>query len=152
MYIAIASDHAGVALKEQLKEFLKEMKIESLDFGSNSSDPVDYPDFAKQVCDAVNKKRCDLGILVDSSGLGMSIAANKCKGIRCALCYNDHTAMLARNHNDANVLALGSKMLDAQKAKDIVKIFVNTNYSKEERHNKRINKIARLEQEYAGCK
>ena len=140
MKIIIASDHAGYKLKEELKEYLKELGHETEDLGTNSEQPVDYPDYgykaAKQASDSGDK-----GILLCGSGIGMSIVANKVKGIRAALCHNEYTAKAARQHNDANILCLGARDIDTETAKKITKIFLETEVSSEARHKRRISEI-----------
>jgi len=139
--IAIAADHAGI----QLKAFLiKEVKdVEFVDFGPNSPESVDYPDFAKKACEAVQKKECERAVLVCGSGIGMSIAANKMKGIRAAHVESAFTAQLAAEHNNANVLCLGQRITGEAHALAAVKAWLGAKF--EERHQKRIDKIHGLE-------
>ncbi|MBW2980341.1 ribose 5-phosphate isomerase B [Candidatus Woesearchaeota archaeon] len=140
MKITIASDHAGYKLKEELKKYLQELGHEAEDLGTDSEESVDYPDYgkkaAKQVASSKNK-----GILICGSGIGMSIVANKVKGIRAALCHNEHTVKAARQHNDANILCLGARDIDSKTAKKLTKIFLETEASSEERHKRRVSKI-----------
>ncbi len=144
MKIAIGSDHAGYELKEKIKEFLKENKYEFEDFGTDSSDSVDYPDFAKRVSEAVIGG-FNFGILICGSGIGMSMAANKFPGIRAAFCMNPELAKASREHNNANVLTLGARFIGEDLAKKIVKTFLETEFTDEERHIKRVKKIGELE-------
>ncbi len=144
MKIAIGSDHAGYELKEKIKEFLKENKYEFEDFGTDSSDSVDYPDFAKRVSEAVIGG-FNFGILICGSGIGMSMAANKFPGVRAAFCMNPELAKASREHNNANVLTLGARFIGEDLAKKIVKTFLETEFTDEERHIKRVKKIGELE-------
>ncbi|NLN14388.1 MAG: ribose 5-phosphate isomerase B [Tissierellia bacterium] len=140
MKIGIGSDHGGYELKEVIKEYLTSEGIEFVDYGTNSLDSVDYPDFGKRVADAVLNKEVDRGILICGTGIGISITANRIKGIRCALCSDTFSARMSRLHNDANILALGGRVLGKGLALDIVKIFLETEFEGG-RHERRINKI-----------
>ena len=141
MKIAIASDHAGIQLKSF---FLQELKnIEFVDFGPHSNASVDYPDFAKLACESVQKKQTDRAILICGSGIGMSIAANKMKGIRAAHVESSFTAYLASLHNDANVLCIGERVTGQAHALAMVNAWLETKF--EARHQKRIDKIHQLE-------
>lgn len=140
MKIAIANDHNGVNIKTMLKKYLEELGYEVLDFGSNTSESVDYPNYAFKVGKSVANKESDLGILICGTGIGMSIACNKVKGIRCAKVSNVEEAMLSRKHNNANVIALSSH-LPENELKEIVKVFIKTDFSNEERHIRRNNLI-----------
>ncbi len=146
--IAIGCDHAAVTLKETIKKHLKEQGFEVEDFGCFSSESVDYSDYALKVAEAVALGKCDKGILICGTGIGMSIAANKVKGIRCAHCSDTFSAKATRLHNDANVLALGERVLGVGLALEIVDCFMNTPFSGEERHIRRINKISAIEEKY----
>ncbi|GMQ57681.1 ribose 5-phosphate isomerase B [Vallitalea sediminicola] len=139
--IAIGSDHGGFELKQEVIKYLETNKIEFKDYGCYDQNSVDYPDFAKKVCKAVVNKESDKGILICGTGIGISIAANKVKGIRAALCHDCFSAKATREHNDANVLALGGRIVGIELALMIVNIFLNTEFSNDERHIKRINKI-----------
>jgi len=141
MKIAVGSDHGGYQLKEDLKKYLKEQNIEYIDFGCDSERSVDYPDIGFKVALEVKKGKYDRGILICGSGIGMSIVANKVKGIRAALCHNEFTARYARKHNDANILALGGRVLGSGLAKEIVKVWLETEFNQGERHVNRLNKI-----------
>jgi RpiB/LacA/LacB family sugar-phosphate isomerase len=149
MKIAIGSDHAGFALKEKIKEFLKANGYHFEDFGAHSEEASDYPDFAKKVAEAV-LSGFDLGILICGSGIGMSIAANKFPGIRAAFCTSPEIAKASREHNNANILTLGARFIDEKTAIKIVKIFIETKFSGEERHIRRLKKIAELETIFMG--
>lgn len=143
MRIVIGSDHAGFELKEEIKKFFSEY-YEILDVGTNSTDSVDYPDFAKRVCDCILKNKVDIGILICGTGIGMSITANKFKGIYAALCYDTNTASLARRHNNANVLCLGGRTTKLEDAIEIVKTFLNEGFESG-RHLRRYEKIKEIE-------
>ncbi len=139
--IAIGSDHGGFALKQEIKEYLEERKIPYKDFGTNTADSCDYPLYAKEVAHAVANKECEKGILICGTGIGISITANKVKGIRCALCHDCFSAQATREHNDANILAMGGRVVGAGLALKIVDTFLNTEFSNDERHLRRINMI-----------
>lgn len=138
--VAIASDHAGYKMKEMLKKFLEEEGYEFLDLGTNSERSVDYPDYAQKLCKKILKGKADFGILVCGSGIGMSIAANRFKGIRAALCHNSEIAKLARLHNNANILCLGERIIGEEVAKECVKTFLSTKFESG-RHARRVCKI-----------
>jgi ribose 5-phosphate isomerase B len=129
MKIAIGSDHAGFTYKEQIKPFLVSLGHEVRDFGTGSAEPVDYPAFIRPTAEAVAKGECDRGIVLGGSGNGEAIVANKVRGIRCALCFSHDTARWAREHNDANVLALGERTVTPELALEIVRIFMETAFS-----------------------
>lgn len=140
MKIAIASDHAGFQYKEKIKALLQQLGHEVRDFGTNSPEPVDYPVFIRPVAQAVARGECDRGIVLGGSGNGEAMVANKVKGIRCALCWNLESARLSREHNDANVLSLGERMMPEQTALEIVKIWLETPFAGG-RHVRRIEQI-----------
>jgi ribose 5-phosphate isomerase B len=144
MLIAIGSDHGGFRLKEDIKEFLKEKGYTFRDFGTNSTESVDYPDFARAVAQAVVSGEYARGILVCGTGVGISIAANKVKGIRAALCHDEYTAQMSREHNDANILALGERVTGCGLARSIVEKWLTTEFAGG-RHAKRVCKISELE-------
>jgi len=146
MKIAIGADHAGYELKEKIKARLLERGIELNDLGTVSNDSVDYPDFARLVGEEVVQKRADRGILVCGSGIGMSIAANKVHGVRAANVASEYEAQLSREHNDANVLAVGARTLDEATAEAIVEKFLSTPFAGG-RHQRRVDKIMQIEQE-----
>ena len=143
--IYIASDHGGFELKEEIKRFLATTGYAFEDFGTNSTDSVDYPDYAYKVAKEVAKSKDNKGILICNTGAGMCIVANKVKGIRAAECYNEETARLSRDHNDANVLCLGGKMTSKELAEKMVKIWLETPFSNGERHLRRLGKIPEIE-------
>ena len=142
--IAIGSDHAGYELKEKIKEYLNDNDINYIDFGTNSIDSCDYPDFAERVSMYVSKNENSQGILVCGSGIGVSIVANKTKNVRAALCYSSECAELSRKHNNANVLCLGARFIDFEIAKEIIESFLNTDFEGG-RHLNRVNKIKAIE-------
>ena len=142
--LAIGSDHAGYELKEKIKKYFEENGIKFTDFGTFSWESCDYPIIAEKVGNSVLNKESEKGILICGAGIGMSIAANKIKDVRAALCYEPELAELARKHNNANVLCIGGRFTDFEKAKEIVKTFLNTDFEGE-RHQRRIDMIKKLE-------
>ncbi len=142
--IAIGSDHAAHGLKEFVKTVLAELGEECKDFGTNSSESVDYPKYAGLVANAVADGECEKGILICGSGIGMSMAANKVKGVRAALCSEPLSASLSRQHNDANVLCMGARLIGEEMAKEIVKTWLETAFSGGERHIRRIAMMDKL--------
>lgn len=140
MKISIGSDHAGFDLKEQLKNYLEEEGYEVIDEGTYSLESVDYPDFGKKVGQRVADKEADRGLVVCGSGIGISIAANKVPGIRCALVSEPLSARLSRQHNDANVLALGGRLTGLEMAKECLRVFLQTDFEGG-RHQRRIDKL-----------
>ncbi|MBE7026869.1 MAG: ribose 5-phosphate isomerase B [Ruminococcaceae bacterium] len=142
--IAIGSDHGGFELKAKIIEFLKEKNVEVKDYGCYNTDSIDYPDVAKDVCQAVVKNECERGILVCGTGIGISIAANKVRGIRAALCHSSFDAKMCRMHNDANVLCLGGRTTGPEIALEIVNSYLSASFEGG-RHAKRVEKIMSLE-------
>ncbi|HEY3915254.1 MAG TPA: ribose 5-phosphate isomerase B [Verrucomicrobiae bacterium] len=141
MKIGIGSDHAGFEYKERIKQLLKELGHDVRDFGTDSSrEPVDYPDFIRPVAEAVAKGEQERGIVLGGSGNGEAIVANRVRGIRCAVCWNLESARLGREHNDANVLSLGQRMMPPELALEIVKVWLNTPFAGG-RHERRIREI-----------
>ena len=138
--ISLASDHAGFALKEIIKKKLINKKIKVFDLGPRTKDSVDYPDYAKKVARNVCSKRTNMGILVCGSGTGMAMSANKFRKIRAAVCYNSASTRLSRTHNNANILALGSRLTNNKKALELVNIFLSTKFEGG-RHLRRVKKI-----------
>jgi ribose 5-phosphate isomerase B len=145
--IAIGADHGGFPLKEQLKAYLGGLGVQVRDFGTNSTDAVDYPDFAHPVAKAVAGRQVDAGILVDGAGIGSAMAANKVPGVRAAACYSPALAKNSREHNGANVLSLGSSQNSFDEVKAIVDAFLTTEIS-EDRHKNRVGKIDSIDREY----
>lgn len=138
--IFIASDHAGFSLKELVVEEFQKSDIKITDLGCDSTNSVDYPDFAQKLSTQISQES-DFGILICGSGIGISIAANRFKHIRAALCHNLESATLARKHNNANVICLGARMIQSKDAFDMIKAFLNTEFE-DGRHAKRVNKLA----------
>lgn len=139
--IALASDHGGYDLKEKVKEYLEKNGLEYKDFGCYSKESCDYPDFAKPAAKAVAEGVCERGIVICTTGIGVMICANKISGIRCALCGDPVSAALTRLHNDANMLAIGAGITGELVALDVVDKFLNTPFSGDERHERRVYKI-----------
>ena len=144
MKVALGSDHAGVGLKKEILSVLQELGIEWVDFGTKTEESVDYPDFGEKVSEAVSNGDYDRGILVCGTGIGMSIVANKFRGIRAALCNDEYSAKMSRLHNDANLLVLPGRIMDKNTAKEVVKIWFNTPFEGG-RHQRRIDKIREIE-------
>lgn len=144
--IAIASDHGGYKLKEAIKVFLSENGYEYKDFGTNSEESCDYADYAKPVALSVKNGECEKGILICGTGIGMSLAANKVKGIRAALCGDYFSAKYTRLHNDANIICIGERVTGEGLALELVDVFLKTEFEGG-RHAKRIEKIAKMEEE-----
>lgn len=146
--IALGADHGGFELKEQLKAYLREWGYTPLDLGTSSRDAVDYPDFAEAVANAVVRGDAALGVAVDSAGIGSSIAANKVPGARAALCYDRATARNSREHNDANILTLGARLIASETAREILAVWLETPFAGG-RHQKRVDKIRAIEERHA---
>jgi ribose 5-phosphate isomerase B len=145
--IGVGADHGGYPLKEELKTYLAELGQRVRDFGTNSTDAVDYPDFAHAVARAVSDGECDLGIIIDGAGVGSCMTANKVPGVRAAACYSVKVAVNSREHNDANVLTLGSGTITPAEMREIVRAWLSTELT-EERHRKRVAKIEAVERQY----
>jgi len=141
--IAVGADHGGFEMKEALKGFLTEIGFTYQDFGTHSTEPVDYPDFAQTVALAVSRRKCDLGIMIDGAGIGSCMVANKVPGIRAAMCYDEASARNSREHNGANLLTLGGKVISNEKMRGIVRVWLATDLT-EERHRRRVAKIDAL--------
>lgn len=144
--IAIGSDHGGYKLKEEIKKYLKEKEIEYKDFGTMNEENIDYPNIATEVAKSVQSKECEKGILICRSGIGMSICANKFKGIRCTPCYKEETAKFSRMHNDSNILALGADYVTTNEAICILRIWLVTEFEGG-RHEERLKLIEKIENE-----
>lgn len=145
MKIAIACDHGGFELKEKIRDFLTDSGYDVEDMGCHDTNSVNYPDYAFPLCEAVSRGEYDRGILICGTGIGMSICANKVRGIRCALCSEPVSASLTRRHNDANVLAMGARIIGTELAKEIVRVFLTTDFEGG-RHEARVNKIKSYEE------
>lgn len=149
MKIAVACDHGGLNLKKAVVDYLEKNGYEYEDFGTNTTDSCDYPDFALPAAEAVAGGRCDKGVLICSTGIGVSIVANKVPGIRCAHCHDAYCAKFTRLHNDANVLAMGEKVVGVGYALQILETFLTTDFEGG-RHQRRVDKITAIEKKY--CK
>lgn len=145
MKITIGSDHGAFELKEFVKKILEDLKIEVNDVGTFEKTSVDYPDIAEKVCEEVVNGRSERGIVLCGTGVGISIAANKIKGIRCALCNDVYSAKKSREHNNSNVLAMGGRILGLGAAEEIIRTWFSTEFDGGERHERRINKISEIE-------
>lgn len=145
MKVAIASDHGGIQIREEIKKLMDEMNIEYKDFGCECDTSVDYPDYAFPVAEQVASGEFDKGILVCGTGIGMSISANKVEGIRCALVHDTFSAQATREHNDSNILAMGERVIGPGLARDVAKVWLTTEFEGG-RHEKRVNKITEYEQ------
>ena len=145
MKIAMGSDHRGVGLKAELAAYLRDKGIQVVDKGPETAESCDYPDYAALVCKSVTSGEADLGIVICGSGVGVSMAANKCRGIRAALAYSKQVAELARRHNDANVLALGADFVTFDEARDRVDAWLGAEFEGG-RHQRRVDKMSALEQ------
>lgn len=147
MKIGVGSDHGGYYLKEELKEYMKELGIDVVDFGTDSTDSVDYPDYGEIVAKAVAKKEVDRGLVICGTGIGISLAANKVKGIRCALCGDVYSAKMSRAHNNANMIALGGRVVGVDLAKEILQAYLSTEFEGG-RHERRVDKINDIEDRF----
>jgi len=148
MRIAVGADHAGFALKEILARYLREHGHEVIDKGTDSDTPVDYPDFAEAVGQAVLGGTAERGVLICGSGVGASVAANKLPGIRAGLCHDTYSARQGVEHDDTNVLVLGARVIGVELARELVNAFIGAQYSEEDRHRRRVGKIVALETRY----
>jgi ribose 5-phosphate isomerase B len=149
--VAIAADHGGFELKERLKSYIVDWGYEVLDLGTKDTEAVDYPDFAVAAAEAVVAGRAWRGVVIDSAGIGSAIAANKVPGARAALCYDRATARNSREHNDANILTLGAKLISLELAREILAAWLETKFGGG-RHAKRVDKITAVEARYSGAK
>jgi len=146
MKIAIGSDHLGLELKNIIRDFLKEKEIEVNDFGTMSKEPIDYPDIAKKVAKAVAKGDCERGILICGTGIGMTIAANKVKGIRAAVCHDLYSAERSRKSNNAQIMAIGALIIGSELAKKLVEVWLNSEFQGG-RSERKVKKIMEIETE-----
>jgi RpiB/LacA/LacB family sugar-phosphate isomerase len=145
MRIAIGADHAGFELKKDVASYLNEMGHQVVDVGTNSADPVDYPDYAANVGAALLAGKANRGILICGSGVGASVAANKIAGIRAGLCHDTYSARQGVEHDDMNVLVLGARVIGFELARDLVRLFLEASFTGEERHRRRLEKVRALE-------
>jgi len=148
MTIAVAADHGGFYLKTLLVAFLKELGQEVMDLGTNSENPVDYPDFARAVAREILSKKVEKGILICGSGVGACVAANKFPGIRAAICHDTYSAHQGVEHDHINVLCLGARVIGPELAKEIVRAWLSASFSGAERHRRRVAKIDEIEKEF----
>lgn len=142
----IASDHGGLELKESIKAYLKNRGMEVRDLGTDNGDSVDYPDFGERVGEAISTGKADKGILICGTGIGMSIVANKFPGVRAALIWDDFTARMSKEHNNANIIVMGGRMLTKENANEMVGIWLDAHFEGG-RHQKRLDKIAQIEED-----
>jgi len=145
--IALGADHGGFEMKEEVKRVLADLGHDHQDFGTNSTEAVDYPDYAHHVARAVARGSCDVGIVIDGAGIGSCMVANKVPGVRAAMCYDEASARNSREHNGANVLTLGGKMISNDRMREIVRVWLATELT-EDRHRRRVDKISAIEREY----
>ena len=149
MRIVMGSDHAGFNLKKELAEFIISQGHEVIDVGTDSTDPVDYPDIAEALGKELLENRGDRGIFICGSGIGASIAANKIPGLRAGLCHDTYSAHQCVEHDNVNVLVLGARVIGVELAREITKAFLQAKYTAEERHQRRLKKLSDLERKYA---
>lgn len=149
MQVVVGSDHAGFELKKVLSDHLQHNGHLVLDVGTYNTDPVDYPDYAEAVAQSVLRGEAERGILICGSGVGAAVAANKVPGIRAGLCHDAYSAHQGVEHDDTNVLVLGSRVIGTELAKDISLIFLNARFTAEERHQRRLKKVLDIEKKYA---
>jgi ribose 5-phosphate isomerase B len=150
MKVAVACDHAGFPLKETVLDVVRRLGHEAIDLGTDSTDPVDYPDFAEKLGLAVRSGEADRGILLCGSGVGAAVAANKLIGIRAGLCHDTYSAHQSVEHDDVNVLALGARVIGPSLAVELVQAFLEARFTGEERHKRRLNKVLVIEEREAG--
>jgi len=151
MKIVVGSDHAGFEHKEKISELISSLGHEVIDAGTDSTSSVDYPDYGEKGAREVSCGRAELGILICGTGIGICMAANKVKGIRGAVCWNEETARLTRQHNDANVLCMGARFISIEDALKITRVFLETPASEDERHQRRVSKITSIEERSKSC-
>lgn len=150
MRVALASDHRGFELKQILAASLREWAHQVMDLGTQGTAPVDYPDYAEAVGQALREGRADRGILICGSGVGASVAANKLAGVRAGLCHDTYSARQGVEHDDMNILVLGARVIGDELAKELVRSFLGARFSGEERHQRRLAKVQAIEKRYAG--
>ena len=148
--VALAADHAGFELKEKVAAYLKGAGFEVMDLGTGDEEPVDYPDFARAIGEALRKGRAERGILICGSGVGACVAANKMKDIRAGLCHDTYSAHQGVEHDDINVLCLGARVIGEELAKELVTAFLSAEFTGEERHRRRLAKIRAIEKDFHG--
>lgn len=145
MKVAVAADHAGFPLKDLVLDIVRQSGHEAVDLGTSSTESVDYPDYAMKVGRSIQSGEAERGIIICGSGVGATVAANKMRGIRAGLCHDTYSAHQSVEHDDTNVLALGSRVIGSALAADIVRAFLGAEFSKEERHQRRVDKVIALE-------
>jgi RpiB/LacA/LacB family sugar-phosphate isomerase len=150
MRIAVGADHAGFELKENVRAFLQKAGHEIIDLGTHNTDPVDYPDYAEAVGEALRESKAERGIVICGSGVGASAAANKIPGIRAGLCHDTYSAHQGVEHDDMNVLVLGARVIGPELARELVRAFVTAQFTKEARHLRRLAKVNAIEARYSG--
>jgi RpiB/LacA/LacB family sugar-phosphate isomerase len=150
MRICVGSDHAGFELKELIRKFLADLGHEVQDVGTHSTDPVDYPDYAEKVANAVLGGKNERGIMICGSGVGASVAANKIPGVRAGLCHDTYSAHQGVEHDHMNVLVLGGRVIGEEMARELVRAYVNAKCTTDERHLRRLAKVAAIEKRYSG--
>ena len=151
MKIVIGSDHAGFEHKKKISELIASLGHDIIDVGTGDENSVDYPDYGEKGAKEICCGQAELGVLICGTGIGISMAANKVKGIRAAVCWNEETASLTRQHNDANTLCIGAKFITVGEALNITKVFLDTPASKDARHRRRIEKISSIEERSRSC-
>jgi RpiB/LacA/LacB family sugar-phosphate isomerase len=149
MRVVVGADHAGFELKQTIADFLRNQKHEVIDVGTHSTDPVDYPDYAEAVGKTILDGKAERGVLICGSGVGASVAANKLIGIRAGLCHDTYSAHQGVEHDDTNVLVLGSRVVAYALAEELVTAFINARFTNEERHRRRLEKVKAMEKRYA---
>ena len=151
MKIVIGSDHAGFKHKKKISELIVSLGHDIIDVGTDDENSVDYPDFGEKGAREICCGQAELGVLICGTGIGISMAANKVKGVRAAVCWNEETASLTRQHNDANILCIGARFIPVEEALNITKVFLDTPASEDERHQRRIGKISSIEERSKSC-
>jgi ribose 5-phosphate isomerase B len=152
MRIVLGADHAGYEMKQGLADYVRTLGHQVRDVGTNGKDPVDYPDFAVKVAEAIRNGEADRGILICGSGVGASVAANKVPGIRAGLCHDTYSAHQGVEHDDMNVLVIGSRVIAEHLARELVHAYLDAKFSGEERHVRRLQKVKALEDRFANCR
>jgi len=149
MRVVVGADHAGFELKQTIADFLREENHDVIDVGTTNTDPVDYPDYAEALGKVIIDGKAERGVLICGSGVGASVAANKLVGIRAGLCHDTYSAHQGVEHDDTNVLVLGSRVIAYALAEELVKAFINAKFTNEERHRRRLEKVKAMEKRYA---
>lgn len=150
MRIVIGSDHAGFELKSTIVSYIQDLGHQIIDVGTNNAEPVDYPEYAEAVGKAILEERADRGIMICGSGVGASIAVNKLPGIRAGLCHDTYSAHQGVEHDNINVLIMGARVIGIETARELVRVYLGAEFTKEERHLRRLDKLSKLEEKYRG--